>query len=308
MATFSKATFNAAKYASSRPTYPRQLYDFVFQFHGRAKGARWDTAVDVGCGTGQATVELTPFQRIIGVDPSARMVEQARESVKTRLAGLDLSSQIEFVQSSAEDLSCLKDGSVDLVIAAQACHWFKWDKFWPEVARVLRKDGTFAAWGYSEFRLSRFPSATAIINDYAQGSDPANSLGTYWERPGRTILDEHLVAVPDPREVLPDKFSEFERVFFTGSHYPDLPNARPVILRKRMSWEELLGYFRTWSPLHTFHEKHPEDLKREDGDIAVRFWRKLKEEVARAEGKEVPKDEDPIDIEWPLALILARRA
>ncbi|KAJ8453570.1 hypothetical protein ONZ51_g13523 [Trametes cubensis] len=117
MATFSKATFNAAKYASSRPTYPRQLYDFVFQFHGRAKGARWDTAVDVGCGTGQATVELTPFQRIIGVDPSARMVEQARESVKTRLAGLDLSSQIEFVQSSAEDLSCLKDGSVDLVIA-----------------------------------------------------------------------------------------------------------------------------------------------------------------------------------------------
>ncbi|KAI0330664.1 S-adenosyl-L-methionine-dependent methyltransferase [Cubamyces sp. BRFM 1775] len=308
MATFSKATFNAAKYASSRPTYPRQLYDFVFQFHGRAKGARWDTAVDVGCGTGQATVELTPFQRIVGVEPSLRMVEQARESVKTRLAGINLSSQIEFVQSSAEDLSCLKDGSVDLMIAAQACHWFKWDKFWPEAARVLRKDGTFAAWCYSEFRLSRFPSATAIINDYAQGSDPANSLGTYWERPGRTILDEHLVAVPDPREVLPDKFSEFERVFFTGSHYPDLPNARPVILRKRMSWEELLGYFRTWSPLHTFHEKHPEDLQREDGDIAVRFWRKLKEEVARAEGKEVPKDEDPVDIEWPLALILARRA
>ena len=76
---------------------------------------------------------------------------------------------------------------------------------------------TFPQQGYSEFRLSRFPSATAIINDYAQGSDPANSLGTYWERPGRTILDEHLVAVPDPREVLPDKFSEFERVFFTGA-------------------------------------------------------------------------------------------
>ncbi|KAH9896778.1 S-adenosyl-L-methionine-dependent methyltransferase [Cubamyces lactineus] len=308
MATFSKATFNAAKYASCRPTYPRQLFDFIFQFHRSAKGARWDTAVDLGCGTGQATVELTPFQRIIGADPSARMVEQARESVKTRLAGMDLSSRIEFVQSFAEDLSCLKDGSVDLLIAAQACHWFKWDKFWPEAARVLRKDGTFAAWCHSEFRLSRFPSATPIISDYAQGSDPANSLGAYWERPGRTILDEHLVAVPDPREVLPDKFSEFERVFFTGSHYPDLPNPRPVILRKRMSWEDLLGYFRTWSPLYTFHEKHPEDLKREDGDIAVRFLRKLKEEVARVEGKEVPKDEDPIDIEWPLALILARRA
>ncbi|KAI0746703.1 S-adenosyl-L-methionine-dependent methyltransferase [Daedaleopsis nitida] len=335
MATFGKATFNAAKYASSRPTYPRQLYDFVFKSHEAAKGARWDTAVDVGCGTGQATVELTPFKRIIGVEPSTRMIEQARESVKTQLAGLDLSSQIEFVQSSAEDLSALQDGSVDLIVAAQAAHWFKWDKFWPEAARVLRKDGTFAAWvspvptfslqmlsvrrvpltqphpgtqGYSEFRLSRYPSATRLINDYSQGTDPQNSLGTYWEQPGRGILDNHFLAVPDPTQAHPDAFSAFERVYFTGTHHPDLPGARPVILRKTMTWAELMGYFRTWSPLHTFHEKYPEDLKRADGDIATRFWGRLKEEVARVEEKEVPKDEDPIDVEWPLALLLARKA
>ena len=69
-----------------------------------------------------------------------------------------------------------------------------------------------------------------------------------------------------------------------------------------------MGYFRTWSPLHTFHELHPEDLQRAEGDIAVRFWRRLKEEVGRVEKTEVPKDEDTVDIEWPLALILARRA
>ena len=45
------------------------------------------------------------------------MIEQAREAVKTRLAGLDLSAQIDFVQSSAEDLSALQDGSVDLIVA-----------------------------------------------------------------------------------------------------------------------------------------------------------------------------------------------
>lgn len=69
-----------------------------------------------------------------------------------------------------------------------------------------------------------------------------------------------------------------------------------------------MGYFRTWSPLHTYHEKHPEDLERADGDIATRFWRRLKEEVARVEGREIPRDEERVDIEWPLALILARRA
>ena len=66
---------------------------------------------------GQATVELTPFKRIVGVDPSARMIEQARESVKTQLAGIDLSEQIHFEQSAAEDLKTINDGSVDLMIA-----------------------------------------------------------------------------------------------------------------------------------------------------------------------------------------------
>lgn len=76
----------------------------------------------------------------------------------------------------------------------------------------------FTTWqGYSEFRLSHYPSATALIHDYSQGSDPQNSLGPHWERPGRTILDEHLVAIPDPETVVSGKFRDFERVYFTGT-------------------------------------------------------------------------------------------
>ena len=71
--------------------------------------------------------------------------------------------------------------------------------------------------GYSEFRLTGLPSATELINDYSQGSDPLNSLGPYWERPGRTIVDEHLVAIPDPEAVVPGAFRDFERVYFTGT-------------------------------------------------------------------------------------------
>lgn len=67
MATFSKASFNAVRYNIARPTYPRQLFDFVSHFHEhgclpasdishhdqRSLKARWDLAVDLGCGTGQ---------------------------------------------------------------------------------------------------------------------------------------------------------------------------------------------------------------------------------------------------------------
>jgi hypothetical protein len=31
-------------------------------------------------------------------------------------------------------------------VVAQACHWFDWNKMWPELARVLRKDGSAAFW------------------------------------------------------------------------------------------------------------------------------------------------------------------
>ena len=30
-------------------------------------------------------------------------------------------------------------------------------------------------------------------------------------------------------------------------------------MRKEMTWRDLLAYFRTWSSLHTYHERFPED-------------------------------------------------
>lgn len=44
------------------------------------------------------------------------MIKQARENVKLRLAGLDLSSRVEFVQASAEALP-VEQGSVDFIVA-----------------------------------------------------------------------------------------------------------------------------------------------------------------------------------------------
>ena len=62
MATFSKVSFNIASYASSRPTYPQSLFNFIFDFHrrspdgsgnGAGTSAQWERAVDLGCGTGE---------------------------------------------------------------------------------------------------------------------------------------------------------------------------------------------------------------------------------------------------------------
>ncbi|PCH37184.1 S-adenosyl-L-methionine-dependent methyltransferase [Wolfiporia cocos MD-104 SS10] len=318
MATFAKTTFNEAKYAAARPTYPKQFYDSIFRFHERAPGARWDTAVDLGCGTGQATLELTPFRSTIGIDPSAKMIEQAQrlleEQTDSESWKLGLRERVKYVQGSAEDLSRLANSSIDMIVSAQAAHWFDWAKLWPEAARVLRKNGTLAVWGYSQFRVAGYPTCTPLINAYS-GVDSTSTLGPYWEQPGRTILDEHLQAIPDPRTVDYDGqpgasiWSEFQRVYYVGAHHPALPHTLPALLRKRTTWAGVLHYLRTFSALYSFHEAHPDDLHHPAGDVAVRFWRALRAEVAQQKGRTGEEDEaEEIEIEWPMAVLLARRA
>jgi hypothetical protein len=77
---------------------------------------------------------------------------------------------------------------------------------------------------YSEFRLPQYPSLTPQITAFAQSKgkdhDPVNSLGSYFERPGRTMLESHLLDVPSCESVLEKikggKSLKESRVYFAG--------------------------------------------------------------------------------------------
>lgn len=112
------------------------------------------------CILGKAAVELNKFKEVIGIDPSETMLARAREL----LDSTPLLNKISFVQSKAEDLNHLEAESIDMVISgkysyvemtvfrsqnlfpAQAAHWFDYEKLWPQLARILRKEGTVAFW------------------------------------------------------------------------------------------------------------------------------------------------------------------
>jgi SAM-dependent methyltransferase len=76
------------------------------------------TSVLIFC-SGQATTELTPFKRVIGVDPSAKMIQVARQfaTANAQTTNSVDANQFEYVQSEAENLSFLEDGSVDLMVS-----------------------------------------------------------------------------------------------------------------------------------------------------------------------------------------------
>ncbi|KAF9531475.1 S-adenosyl-L-methionine-dependent methyltransferase [Crepidotus variabilis] len=349
MATFSKTSFNASVYSLSRPTYPAKLFDYIFSYHSQGSPGvtRWDRAVDLGCGTGQATMQLRRFREVVGVDPSPGMLEKARANLAVGDHSRSPTATFKFVEGSAEDLKLnVEDESVDLVVAAQACHWFDWSKVWPETRRVLRRGGTAAFWVYTEFRLTKHPALIPLITEYAQGSDPSTSVGPHFQRPGRTILERYLVDVPEPSTVLKDAtLSDIDRVFFGADEGTTLPtNSRiePILLRREMRWRDLLGYFQTWSALHTYHEKFPDDLKREEdtrfleqdlasvsrlasslllfyfylfiheddirgGDISHRFWKDLRQRAAERSSNAKVGVNDKVEVEWPVALLLVRK-
>lgn len=66
---------------------------------------------------GQATVELTPFRHIVGFDPSAKMIEQAKKGIAANGTGGALPGQLRYEVSRAESLYSVKDSSVDLVVS-----------------------------------------------------------------------------------------------------------------------------------------------------------------------------------------------
>ena len=119
-------------YASARPMYPKELFDFISSF-ANSHDQAWDCAT----GNGQAAVGLAEI--FIKVEASDISKEQIANSFATK--------NINYSTQSSEQTS-FSDNQFDLVNVAQALHWFDYEKFWGEVNRVLKPDGVFVAYSY----------------------------------------------------------------------------------------------------------------------------------------------------------------
>ena len=109
----------ANNYAKSRPTYPAELFQFIFERHASGGGS-FHRLVDVGCGPGQATRDmLFKFDEVIGVDPGEQMIEKARQSGGTTKAGKPVRYEC-FPAEEMDKIAGLEEGSVDVLIGAQS--------------------------------------------------------------------------------------------------------------------------------------------------------------------------------------------
>jgi len=192
----------AAEYAAFRPRYPAELFAALA---GSAPGR--ELAWDAGTGNGQAAAGLAPyFDRVVATDASRSQIAAARavERVEFRIAPAEASG--------------LSDGSVDLVTAAQAAHWFDLPAFFGEAARVLRPGGVIAIWSYGLLRIDE--RIDPVVHEFYH-----DTLGPWWS-PERALVDSGYSTIDFP-------FAEFA-----------LPT---VSIDAQLTLDALAGYLRTWS-------------------------------------------------------------
>lgn len=202
-------------YARFRPEYPPELAAFLATLApARA------LAVDVGCGNGQLTVQLARhFESVLGLDPSADQIANAQAHDKVR-----------FVCAPAEKLP-VDDGSVNLITAAQAAHWFDLPRFFDEARRVAAPGAAIALISYGVLKLE-----PALMDRFRRFY--YEEIGPYW---------------PPERKRVDSGYADIEFPFEEGS-------APSIAMRKDWDLDELLGYVSTWSAVRSAREAGRDDM------------------------------------------------
>ncbi|GAA5841906.1 hypothetical protein JCM5353_001184 [Sporobolomyces roseus] len=324
MATFSKSTFNATKYAAARPHYPAALHSHVLNYASSPSSSSSPrTLVDLGCGPGLSTFPFSNhFDNIVGVDPSNNMVQAARGIQREKEDKGEIESiNFRFEQGRGHELDQIikQDESVDLVVAGQAAHWFDPLPTYRSLARILKPGGAFCFWGYGEIFFPSRPELTQLIPPYSGGL-----LGPYWEQPGRSIVESLLVPFPLP---LPHNFpstsspsdhsilnsfepSSLKRSFHlsssSSSSSPSLSSSEssmietsihPLLLKKEMTLDDLEAYLRTWSSLHKYNEEH----RKEEGGKDV-----VEELLERMRGRGW-REGEKVEAAWEVGMVMGKK-
>jgi ubiquinone/menaquinone biosynthesis C-methylase UbiE len=128
----------AEEYDAARPRPPADLVELI---SGWARAPAPDV-VDLGAGTGLSTMIWADRARhVTAAEPSADMRAVAQRKIDAAASATSFT----VTSGTAEDTG-LAAASADIVTASQAMHWFDASRALPEIARVLRPGGVFAAY------------------------------------------------------------------------------------------------------------------------------------------------------------------
>jgi ubiquinone/menaquinone biosynthesis C-methylase UbiE len=166
----------AELYDASRRGYPKEIVEFMVATAGLQTGG---AVLEVGCGTGQLTEQLSRYDlTVTAIDIGPSMIAAARR----RLGW----SAVRFEVVSFEDFEAA-EASFDLVVSATAFHWVDPEVKFDKPARLLRPGGWPALLATGENYDD--PLGTALLDMWVARSDD----GGAWVKQ-KKLSDTDIVA------------------------------------------------------------------------------------------------------------------
>lgn len=224
----------AVDYSKFRPQYPDKMIEYVISFVNNKS-----TALDIATGNGQVAHKLSAhFKKVYATDISQKQLDNAIQS-----------ENVIYSKEPAENTS-FENQKFDLIVVAQAVHWFDFDIFYKEIYRILKPDGIFTVLGYGLFTTNT--DSDKILKHFYY-----DIVGPYWDAE-RKYLDENYETIPFPFEEIPAE--KFENQF-------------------TWTFETLIGYLQTWSSVQHYiskNNKNPIDLIYDDLKVS---WQKNDQKV-----------------------------
>jgi ubiquinone/menaquinone biosynthesis C-methylase UbiE len=196
-------------YSLHRPGYPVELIGYV-----ASRAPDRTVAVDCATGNGQAAVQFAEhFDVVLAVDGSHSQLTRARKQAR-----------VHYATALAESLP-VRTACASLIVAAQAAHWFDFDRYYAECRRALKPGGIVAAWTYQTFRID--PRIDASIGEFYSGE-----VGPYWP-PERVYVEQGYRTLPFP--LAEEAAPRFE-------------------LETDWTLEQVMGYLATWSSVQRYKD------------------------------------------------------
>jgi SAM-dependent methyltransferase len=195
---------DSAGYAAHRPSYPAECVAWLASLAPDRRHA-----VDCGCGNGQMAVLLAEhFDQVTACDASAEQIAHALPHPHVRY------------HVAPADRKGIEKASADLVVAAQAAHWFDLPRFYDEVRRMGRKGSVLGLICYGVLSIDQ--GIDPVLEHFYQ-----DVLGSYW---------------PPERRYVEEGYRSFD--------FPFLEKEAPAFaIKTEWNCAALLAYIRTWSAL-----------------------------------------------------------
>ncbi len=150
----------ADAYERARPSYPEDATTWL-------TGTDPARVVELGAGTGKLTSGLIGAgHRVVATDPLEPMLQHLSRSAPGAVPAIGRAEQIP-----------VRSRWADVVVCAQAYHWFDLGRALPEIARVLKPHGRIAlVWNLRDERIPWVKRLGRLIGTQEQNTDPTQDL------------------------------------------------------------------------------------------------------------------------------------